>query len=102
MIVSAGVLIMFLVLAAIFSRGRGAWLISGYNTLPKKEKEKYDRPALCRFMAKFMLALAFCWVPVVIFSAGGPKVLLIAGIAAFCLVTAVCLVYANTGNRFKK
>lgn len=28
--------------------GHGSWMISGYNTASKKEKEKYDEKKLCR------------------------------------------------------
>lgn len=42
----------------VFSLGKGAFLIAGYNTAPKREKEKYDEKALCRFMGKLMFALA--------------------------------------------
>ena len=30
--------------------GHGSWLIAGYNTASKKEKEKYDEKKLCRVM----------------------------------------------------
>ena len=42
MIINIGIILLFLVLAGIFSRGKGAWLISGYNMMPKSEKEKYN------------------------------------------------------------
>ena len=37
-------------LAVTFLSGRGSWLIAGYNTSSKKEKEKYDEKKLCRVM----------------------------------------------------
>lgn len=102
MVINIGVILLFLVLAGIFSRGKGAWLISGYNMMPKSEKEKYDEVALCHFMAKFMVALALCWIPVTLYTINYQKVFIITGISAFCLVTVIGLIYANTGNRFKK
>lgn len=102
MIISIGVILLFLMLAGIFSRGKGAWLISGYNMMSEREKEKYDEVALCHFMAKFMVALAVCWIPVTLYTITYQKVFIITGIAAFCLVIAIGLIYANTGNRFKK
>ena len=57
------VIALFLGLAALFSRGKGAFLIAGYNTASQKEKAKYDEKALCRFMGKLMFALAACWLP---------------------------------------
>ena len=53
---------LFLVLGTVFYRGKGAWLIAGYNTASPAEKRTYDEPALCRFMGKLMFALAACWL----------------------------------------
>ncbi|MCL2853501.1 MAG: DUF3784 domain-containing protein [Defluviitaleaceae bacterium] len=38
--------------------GKGAWMISGYNTMSPKEKELYDEKALCRFVGLTVLAMA--------------------------------------------
>lgn len=59
-IVFLGMIALFLVLGLIFSQGKGAFLIAGYNTASKAEKAKYDEKALCRFMGKIMFALAGC------------------------------------------
>ena len=59
-IVFLGMIALFLVLGLIFSRGKGAFLIAGYNTASKAEKAKYDEKALCRFMGKIMFAMAGC------------------------------------------
>ncbi|MCL2142331.1 MAG: DUF3784 domain-containing protein [Methanimicrococcus sp.] len=45
----------FLVLSLYFLTGRGGFLIAGYNTLPKAQKEKYDEKALCQSMGRFLL-----------------------------------------------
>ena len=55
---------LFVGLGVLFSKGKGAFLIAGYNTMSKEKKARYDKNALCRFMGKFMFALAACWVPV--------------------------------------
>lgn len=38
--------------------GHGSWLIAGYNTASKKEKEKYDEKKLCRVMGCGMSLIA--------------------------------------------
>ena len=38
----------FAVISIILLFGHGSWLISGYNTASKEEKEKYDEKKLCR------------------------------------------------------
>ena len=95
-------ILIFLLLGVIFSRGKGAFLIAGYNTAPREEKAKYDEKALCRFMGKLMFALAGCWCPVVLGTALDLGWLLGAGITAFLAVMFGGVIYANTGNRFRK
>lgn len=36
------------VISAALLSGRGSWLIAGYNTASKREKEQYDETKLCR------------------------------------------------------
>lgn len=96
------ILIPLLVMAFFLSRGKGSFLIAGFNTMPKEEKEKYDKVALSKFMGKFLYAICFS---ILLFSFSEwlemPSLLwigtgLIIGLVIFMLV------YANTGNRFKK
>ena len=82
-----------------FQRG---FLIAGYNTMSKAKKARYDKNALCRFMGRLMFALAACWIPVALGTALGLGWLYGAGIAAYLLVIAGGLIYANTGHRFQK
>ncbi|WP_243292172.1 DUF3784 domain-containing protein [Bacillus sp. FJAT-47783] len=46
------------VLGVFLLYGKGTFLIAGFNTLPKKEKAKYDKLALSKFYGKTMLALS--------------------------------------------
>ncbi|MCW3491681.1 DUF3784 domain-containing protein [Dethiobacter alkaliphilus] len=81
---------------------RWSWLIAGYNTSSKAEKEKYDEEALCRFVGNLLFVL------------GGLNLLTILGfernitwlawssMVVFFVVVLVALIYANTGNRLKK
>ena len=45
------VLVLFLTFAVVLSRGKGSFLIAGYNTLSESEKAKYDEVALAKFIA---------------------------------------------------
>ena len=96
------VIALFLGLAALFSRGKGAFLIAGYNTAPRAKKAKYDEKALCRFMGRLMLAMAACWVPVALGTLLEAGWLYGAGIAAYLIVIAGGVIWANTGGRFRK
>ncbi|MDR2944168.1 MAG: DUF3784 domain-containing protein [Methanosarcinales archaeon] len=44
--------------AVYFFSGRGVFLISGYNTLPKEEQERYNVKELTRAMGIFTMTLA--------------------------------------------
>ena len=100
--VQCAMILTFLLLGLVFSRGKGAFLIAGYNTAPKREKEKYDEKALCRFMGKLMLALAACWLLVLLSAVLEQIALLAVGLVLFLLLIAAGVVYANTGRRFRK
>jgi len=88
--------------------GRGSFLIAGYNTMSKDEKEKYDNTRLCKFIGKY---IAFV----------GLLTALLAIVIAYCIthdisafwftisysgfvtgLSIVLVTYCNTGNRFKK
>lgn len=96
------IIVLFIILGVVFFRGKGAFLIAGYNTSSKAEKEQYDKTALCKFMGKLMFALAACWVLVALGSALPLTVLHVIGMALFLGIVFAAVIYANTGNRFKK
>lgn len=60
LIVNIFVILMFSALGILFSTGKGADLVAGYNTMPKEEKEKIDQKALCKYMAWLIFILACC------------------------------------------
>lgn len=42
--------LIFAVLSIVFLLGKGSFLIAGYNTASKEEKQRYDEKKLCRLM----------------------------------------------------
>ena len=102
LLVELAVITSFVGLGVLFSKGKGAFLIAGYNTMPRAKKERYDQRGLCRFMGKLMFALAACWVPVALGAVLDVDWLCRAGIAAYLIVIAAGVIYANTGHRFQK
>lgn len=50
--------LLFFILGIFFFRGKGAWLISGYHTLPKAQRQKYNEKKICR--AAGWLSLTCC------------------------------------------
>ncbi len=102
LVIHLSVAALFVVLGIVFLRGKGANLISGYNTALAEEKMKTDEKKLCRFMAKLMFALAACWLVAASSEVFHTKALLWAGIVLFLVVIVAGLIYANTGHRFEK
>lgn len=92
----------FVLLGILFSRGKGAFLIAGYNTASAAEKARYDEKALCRFMGKLMFALAACQAVMGLGAAWAGMWLYWLGIALFLAAAVGGVIYANTGRRFLK
>lgn len=81
--------------------GKGAHLISGYNTMPTWEKKRFDEKALCKFVGKILLPIGIL-MPLISIGA----ILKIGWIVSAYGVLVVVLVifaviYCNTGGRFK-
>lgn len=81
------------------------WLISGYNTASKKEKERYDIDKLCKYMGNFIFILASILLMVaiggIVFARYIDKIISV-GFCVFVAVIVCGLVYLNTGKRVLK
>lgn len=49
---------LFVLMGILLLTGRGSFLIAGYNTASKEEKEKYDEKKLCRSMGVFLIVVS--------------------------------------------
>ncbi|MDY0404825.1 DUF3784 domain-containing protein [Virgibacillus sp. 179-BFC.A HS] len=96
------VIALLVLLGIVFSLGKGSSLIAGYNTMPKEEQNQYDTIALCKFMGKLMFAVSFCMLLCLIGVVCKMNWLLYLGIGLSIGIVVFMLIYANTGNRFKK
>ena len=101
-IICGAIGLMIIIMSIFLLMGRGSFLLAGFNTMSKNEKEKYDVPKLCKFMGVILL-----FVGVLVILVGIEYLLqfwwfwLIWGIV-FVGLMAFAIIYANTGNRFKK
>lgn len=102
LIVCGAFALLFVVMGGFLFAGRGAWLIAGYNTMPKKERERYDKRALCRFMGKLMLFCAACMLLMGADSLCPGQGLRLAGTIWLVIGAVFAVIYANTGGRFLK
>ena len=92
---------LFLLFGFLLWNGKGAFLIAGYNTSSKDEKSKYNEKALCRFVAKLMFFCALCMVLFALAPVVGTWLMWLTQ-AVMLVVIIAAVIYANTGNRFKK
>ncbi|MDR3587593.1 MAG: DUF3784 domain-containing protein [Desulfosporosinus sp.] len=93
---------LFIVLGVVFSLGRGAFLIAGYNTSSKEEKAKYNEKALCKFMGKSNFVLAFSVFLWGLSNLVNQPILFGIGLILFIGTIIFMVIYVNTKNRFKK
>lgn len=90
------------VLGAVVRFGKASFLIAGYNTATKEEKEKYDEEALCKFVGNFLFVLAGMLLLIGIGGVYRITFIVSYGGIIFAAVAIAVVIYMNTGNRFKK
>ena len=93
---------LFILLGIIFSIGKGACLIAGYNTSTEAEKAKIDEKKLCRLVGRLMFVLAGCTGLLTISIPLGSRGLHWTGLVLFVVSIIAGLIYINTGDRIRK
>lgn len=102
-IIIMGIMIgLFMILGIVLYSGRGSFLIAGYNTMPKEEKDKYDKVALGKFIGKMMFSLSFSMIFWVLSEIFEQDWLFTVGLILFIGIVIFMVSHVNTGNRFKK
>lgn len=94
--------LLLLVLGYLIKYKKWSWMIAGYNTSSKEEKEKYDELALCSFIGSFLFLLACILFVGALGSYLGAYWLISFSWFLFTVIIIMGVVYMNTGNRFKK
>lgn len=102
MLIIHGCVLMFAILGIVFIRGKGSFLIAGYNTASSEEKARYDEKALCRVMGGMMFSCAACFVVMALSEVFQTIVLLWVGLSAFFLVIIASVIYMNTSKKVKR
>lgn len=88
-----GLAAVFLIVSVMLFSGKGSWLIAGYNTSPKEEKEKYDEKKLCRTMGSMCAIIAVLTGMLDWFNSESFAMIYA---VLICIVVIVTLIYANT------
>lgn len=101
-VINLMILIPFLIFAIFLSKGKGAFLLAGYNTMSDSEKANYDEAALCKFMGKIMFGVSFSLGLFALSEWLEKSFLFVTGLISLSFFIVFGVVYSNTGNRFKK
>jgi hypothetical protein len=92
--------LMFL-LALYFFSGRGTFLISGYNTLPKEDQERYNVKALTQATGIFTVVLAGLMTFILYMGFFGNTMWSLVGIICVFVFTGLWLLYMAKSKKFK-
>jgi hypothetical protein len=101
-IITAAVLLPLLIISVILLCGKGAFMIAGFNTMPKDEKEKYDIKKLCKFIGLMLLLIIFCSAGILAGTILTLGIVIIISTAVLLAAIVFTLIFANTKDRFKK
>lgn len=52
--------IILIIIAFFLKRGKGLWLLAGFNTMSVKERNVYDMEKIGRFISKTLTGMALC------------------------------------------
>lgn len=52
--------IILIIIAFFLKRGKGLWLLAGFNTMSVEERNVYDMEKICRFISKTLTGMALC------------------------------------------
>ena len=90
-----------IILGIVLICGKGADLIAGYNSLPSKEREKWNEKTLCRAVGILLLIMVGCIELIGVGAILDITILEWTGCALLIIFTAGGLVYINKSKRFK-
>lgn len=99
-IIFLSILVLFSILTLVLLQGKGAFLISGYNTMGAEEKAKYDTVALCKATGKIMAGVTFTLFLQFSGELFQLKWLSIGSIILMFVILIGAIRYMYTGNRF--
>ncbi|MBM7694761.1 putative membrane protein [Peribacillus deserti] len=92
----------FFIFAIILSKGKGASILAGYNTMSDSEKAQYNEVALCKFMGNIMYGISFSIILFALSEMLEKQGLFIIGLILLFTLIIFALVCFNTRDRFKK
>lgn len=52
--------IILIIIALFLKRGKGLWLLAGFNTMSVEERNVYDMEKIGKFISKTLIGMALC------------------------------------------
>ena len=92
---------LMLLLALYLFSGRGAFLISGYNTLPKEDQELYNKKALTRSTGVFAAVLAVLMTFILYMGFSDKHMWSLVGIICIFVFTGLWLFFMARSKKYK-
>ena len=90
------VFVIFAVLSIVLLSGHGSWVISGYNTATKEEKENYDEKKLCRTMGIGMSIISILILIMGLFESVLPAFFVYIALGIILVNVVVIIILGNT------
>ena len=90
------VFVILAVLSIVLLSGHGSWVISGYNTASKEEKEKYDEKKLCRTMGIGMSIISILILIMGLFESVLPAFFVYIAVGIIVVDVVVIIILGNT------
>ena len=93
--------IILIIIAFFLKRGKGLWLLAGFNTMSVEERNAYDMEKIGRFISKTLTGMALCLLA---FDFGlyiNNIIAIVFPWIVFAGITVFTLVYLNS-DKFKK
>ena len=94
--------ISIIVFSIFLLAGKASFLIAGYNTMSKEEKEKYDEIALGKFIGKILLPIGILCPGIAVAEIYNVTWFIWLFLALTFGLSIFAIIYCNTGNRFRK
>ena len=96
------IILLFITIGIFLSKGKGIFLIAGFNTMSKEEREQYNLLNVCKFMSKFCFAIAFYILLLIINTYHEIKGMSV--LVPFLIIgtTLFSVIYLNVSKKFKK
>lgn len=92
-------IIIFTICGIQLLRGKWLMLIAGYNTAPKKERDKMNGAALGKLMGNILLICAFLMLTLALFPT---RTIIYFTLIAVIILSFGSLIYVNKSDRFTK